>query len=411
MKPSHDGDLAIVHLLGEAWRTCPRRPHVAANSKYARVLCIERARRQLAGSAVAARDGNGTLRQVSESLWLYEPSRLLPHLVAASCGPAGWLNKRLLREQVHSVLKRLNFEQPAVIVAHPLLGYLADIFPASVICYEVTDNWATWGGGRGLAKLLAARAEDRLLSRCDVVVASAYALYQDKAARHERTFYVPNSAEVDHFKPPENGAPAPPADLAELPRPWIGFAGNIMDAIDMDLLAASMQLRPDWSWVFVGRVNGSPAFVGSAAFRAWRHCPNAHQLGWRDYEVLPQYVRAFDVCILPYARGTVMYGALPNKIFQYLAAGRPVVSTRFPETAFLPDDLREALHIADTPEQFCDAIHRALAADCQERRRQRVRVAEANSCDVRARQRVQILRECVAEGAGRHQQRECSKAR
>ncbi len=395
MPSDRDDTIDIVHLLGEPWATNARRPHIAANSKYARVLCVERAPRRLPCLSAPDPDRNGALRQESESLWLYEPSRLLPHLAAAPLGPAGRLNKRILADQVQPVLEQLGFAHPAVIVAHPLMGYLTDLFPGSVICYEVTDNWASHGPGSRWAKLLAKRAEDRLLADCHLVLASAYALYRDKRARHEHTVYLPNSAEVEHFRGPNGAHRPPPADMEHLPRPWVGFAGNIMNCLDMDFLAASVQLRPDWSWVFVGPVTGDRAFLRSAGLRAWRQCPNVHELGWRAYEILPRYVAAFDACILPYARGPVMYGALPNKVFQYLATGSPVVATPFPETEFFPDDIRDVVRIAETPREFCDLIEKALAEDCEDLRRARVRVADRNTCDIRARQRVQALRECL----------------
>jgi len=141
---------------------------------------------------------------------------------------------------------------------------------------------------------------------------------------------LPNGADVDAF---EKGATLPcPADLANIPRPRIGYVGNVTQKVDLKLLRELARLRPEWSWVLLGRfVKGGSGGAAMEFESLWKECqalPNVHYLGEKPYNELPAYVAHMDVNTMLYrADGAGWWHAgYPLKLHEYLAVGKPVVS-------------------------------------------------------------------------------------
>src|SRR6201999_941869 len=146
-----------------------------------------------------------------------------------------------------------------------------------------------------------------------------------------------------------------PPDQAEIPRPRLGYFGVIDERMDIDLLGAITSLRPDWQFVMIGPVvKIDPADLP--------HPPNIHYLGGKNYKELPAYIAGWDVALMPFAHNPSTRFISPTKTPEYLAAGKPVVSTSIRDVVRLYGD-KKLVRIADAPGAFVAAADAALRDD------------------------------------------------
>jgi UDP-galactopyranose mutase len=221
---------------------------------------------------------------------------------------------------------------------------------ASAVIYDCMDELSAF---RGAPRELVA-LERELFSRADVVFTGGRSLYEAKTGQHPNVHAVPSAVEVAHFAGARREG-ADPADQAAIPRPRIGYYGVIDERLDLQLIADTARLRPDWHIVLVGPVAKlAPEEVPAAA--------NIHRLGLKGYDELPDYLRGWDVAMMPFALNEATRYISPTKTPEYLAGGRPVVSTPVRDVVE-PYGRLELVHIADTAETFVQAIERALRED------------------------------------------------
>jgi len=198
--------------------------------------------------------------------------------------------------------------------------------------------------------------EARLLQVADVVFTSSSTLYAEKRALNARTFYLPNVADAEMFARARDAALPIPGDLVDW-HPLAGFVGNITAyKLDFDLLRAVAQQKPAWRFVLIGPVGrGDP----STDISCLRTQGNILFLGERPYAELPGYVKAFDVCLIPFNQNASTHGSLPMKFFEYLAAGKPVVATDLPALA----EFRDLFYPAHDAAEFAAALEAARSED------------------------------------------------
>ncbi|HVM12326.1 MAG TPA: glycosyltransferase, partial [Actinomycetota bacterium] len=203
-----------------------------------------------------------------------------------------------------------------------------------------------------------AEREGELFDSADLVFTGGQSLFEAKRERHRHVHLFPSSVDVPHFASARTQA-RDPEDQAGIGRPRLGFFGVIDERLDRDLLAGIARLRPDWQIVMVGPVVKIPP-------EALPTAPNIHYLGAKPYEELPAYVGGWDLAILPFARNAATRFISPTKTPEYLAAGRPVVSTSITDVVRPYRDLG-LVRIADDPEGFVAAAETAMAEDEGER--------------------------------------------
>lgn len=229
------------------------------------------------------------------------------------------------------------------------LPWAASIDPSLVI-YDCMDELSAF---RGAPPALREREED-LLDQAAVVFTGGHSLYEAKRSRHPNVHEFPSAVDIEHFARARRAQPEPP-EHAGLPRPRIGWFGVIDERTDVDLLGGIADLRPDWSFVLVGpTVKIDPATIPVR--------PNLHLLGMRSYEELPGYIAGWDVAMMPFARNESTRFISPTKTLEYLAAGRPVVSTSIRDV-IEPYERLGLVRIADEPSDFVAAIEASLADD------------------------------------------------
>ena len=193
--------------------------------------------------------------------------------------------------------------------------------------------------------------EAELFEAADLVFTGGYSLYEAKKDRHSNIHPFPSSVDRAHFAQARS-ATERPADSPPLGGPRFGYYGVVDERMDLDLIAALADARPAWSIIVLGPVvKIDPSDLPKR--------PNIHYLGGRDYEALPAYLAGWDVALMPFAINESTRFISPTKTPEYLAGGRPVVSTAIADVVRHYGDL-EAVFIADTPEAFIEACERAL---------------------------------------------------
>jgi GT2 family glycosyltransferase len=168
-----------------------------------------------------------------------------------------------------------------------------------------------------------------LVAHAHLVVTTAELLAQAVSEERSDAILVPNGVDFDHFRKAYQRETKPPADLAPVVipgTPIIGYYGALARWFDYDLLAYAAQVHPDYHFLLIG-----PAHDDSLEASKVKTIPNVFWLGPRDYQVLPQYLAWFDVATIPFVLNEITLSTSPIKLFEYLAAGKPVVTTAMPE--------------------------------------------------------------------------------
>jgi UDP-galactopyranose mutase len=194
-------------------------------------------------------------------------------------------------------------------------------------------------------------AERELFGRVDLVFTGGQSLYESKRHQHERVYAFPSSVDTEHFRQ-ARGDDRSPADQARLAHPRIGYYGVIDERIDLALLDEVAMAHRDWHFIMVGPVcKVDPADLPRGS--------NLHYLGQKQYEELPLYLSGWDVAMMPFAMNESTRFISPTKTPEYLAGGRPVVSTPIRDVV-VPYGDEGLVHIAATADEFAEGIARAL---------------------------------------------------
>ena len=193
--------------------------------------------------------------------------------------------------------------------------------------------------------------EQELINRADIVFTGGSSLYEAKKDRHSNVHCFPSSVDRVHFLK-ARARQFDPADQEELPKPRLGFYGVIDERFDTELLAKIAEMRPDWSFVMVG-----PVVKISEEDLPRR--PNIHYLGSKTYAELPNYLAGWNVALMPFAMNESTQFISPTKTPEYLAGGKPVVSTPIKDVVRHYGEL-EGVKIASSPDEFVAACEEAI---------------------------------------------------
>jgi glycosyltransferase involved in cell wall biosynthesis len=280
-----------------------------------------------------------------------------------------------------------HLDEPFVWLTTPMaLPLAADLEPRAVI-YDCADDFAHRGGAS--RELL--QREEALLKAADVVLTASPSLHAALKAAHPNLHCLPNGVDAAHFARPQPHrleCAAARALHEGLARPRLGCFASIDERLDLGLVAALADLRPGWSIVMVGPV--AEALAGALPLR-----PNIRWLGAQSHDMLPHLLAHWDACLLPLACGAATRHASPAQTIEYLAGGKPVVSTPIADVATLYGPL---VHFADDAAGFALAVEAALAEPPALRERrlaQSLELVEASSWDATAARIAVLMREFV----------------
>nr|MBA3501242.1 glycosyltransferase family 1 protein [Deltaproteobacteria bacterium] len=297
------------------------------------------------------------------ALELYTDGKMriaVPHLPAGMTADHAEAAQRKMIDRV--VASELDGERPVLWYYTPMSIAFTHHVRARAVVYDCMDELSLFQGAP--AHL---RDRERLLLRhADVVFTGGHSLYEHKrdTSQHRNIHPFPSSVDVAHFARGREPL-VDPADQAAIPSPRVGFFGVIDERMDLALVADLADLRPDLHLVMIGPV---VKIDPSALPRR----TNIHYLGGKTYAELPEYLASWDVAMMPFARNDSTRFISPTKTPEYLAAGKPVVSTSIRDVVS-PYGNEGLAWIADTAGEMSEAIDQALASDRD------ARVAHADS--------------------------------
>ena len=234
------------------------------------------------------------------------------------------------------------------------LRFSSHLTPVGVV-YDCMDELSAFKGAPSELPAL----ERELMRRADVVFTGGHSLYEAKKGLHPNIHAVPSSVDVAHFATARQIRRDPP-DQEPIPRPRLGFFGVLDERLDIPLLQGLADARPDWQLVMIGPVVKIDP-------RDLPRRPNIHYLGPKAYADLPHYIGGWDVALLLFARNESTRYISPTKTPEYLAAGRPVVSTSIRDVVS-PYGERGLVYIADTVPDMVRACNAALREPAEFRR-------------------------------------------
>jgi glycosyltransferase involved in cell wall biosynthesis len=194
--------------------------------------------------------------------------------------------------------------------------------------------------------------ERLLMSRADVVFTGGHKLWRSKSRLHDSVHFFGCGVDSAHFAKARLSDTPTPADLADVDAPVLGYYGVIDERVDYALVRALAEASPDCVVAMVGP-------VVKVDPRELPQAPNIRWLGQKTYAELPSYAKAFDVCLMPFALNEATEYINPTKTLEYMAAGKPIVSTPIADVLH---HFASVVAIGDSPEAFARAVRTALDA-------------------------------------------------
>jgi glycosyltransferase involved in cell wall biosynthesis len=349
---------SIVCFAPEPWEGIWRNRHQILSRLALRntVLWVEpRPYLRQALSRRAGRSSGPRLRHEEHGLHVYRSPRWAP---VAGREPLKSLFDALRRRSLLAAMARVGMCQPIVWLCRPWQHDVMGRYNERLLMYHVVDEYAAYEVDYvqrvGHERQQALRAmEQRILREADLVIVTSSPLLEAKRSFNPHTYLVRNGADTAAFAAAVDSAEPPPADIAALPQPVIGIAGVVTEKIDLALLRELAMARPDWSLAFIGPVI---LRFGQDEMSSM-DLPNVHFLGHKPVHLLPRYIAACQVCLMPYRINEWTRHIDPLKMYEYLAAGKPVVSTDIPSAREFSPPVR----IAHDAAGFVSAIEEALA--------------------------------------------------
>lgn len=275
-----------------------------------------------------------------------------------------------MQKLVRDLLERHGVVDYAVWFYTPMALPLMDQLQPRAVIYDCMDELSAFLH----APRQIVQRESALLKRADLVFTGGPSLYRSKRTRNPSVHCFPSSVDAPHFA---RAAVGPAAGAHQETEPTLGFFGVLDERVDLDLLAAVADARPQWRLEVVGP-------VVKIAAESLPQRPNIHYLGQRRYEELPDLVAKWNVCLMPFALNDSTRFISPTKTLEYMAAGKPVVSTPIADVMECFGDI---VRIAEGPEAFidaCDATLRETEAESQLRQQRAAAALEKTSWDATA---------------------------
>ena len=194
-------------------------------------------------------------------------------------------------------------------------------------------------------------AEEKLLQKADVVFTGGNSLYRAKKHLHHNIHAFPSSIDKNFFMQARN-IKTEPADQQNIPHPRLGFYGVIDERFDIDLIQKAADAKPGWHFIFIGP-------LAKISKEDLPHRNNIHYLGIRSYNELPAYISGWDIALVPFALNESTKYISPTKTPEYLAAGKPVISTAIEDVVHPYGDL-QLVHIIHSADEFIETATQVL---------------------------------------------------
>ena len=320
------------------------------------------------------------VRKVEPRLFVMKSFKLIPYQSKISWAPR--INMRIFAFAVRLVSKIMGLRNVVLwhwsCQSHEYTGMLGEkLVVYDSVCETSLFSWTT-------PEIRAMERE--LLRKSDLAFAATEPLRQIAAVDNPDTYLVSQAVDWDYFEKASEKTGGKPAELASLKGPIIGFTGNIHEWLDGTTLRVCAQKKPEWQIILIGPVRNIGETQKEIA--KIRDLDNVHLLGAKPYDQLPRYVAWFDVCIIPYRLNKTTLVSETVKFYEYLATGKPIVSTALPPLKRWSD----VVYLADSPEEFIECIEKALQEPPSSAARRR-QLARENTWDARAQTAIKLIQD------------------
>jgi glycosyltransferase involved in cell wall biosynthesis len=229
----------------------------------------------------------------------------------------------------------------------PMMLLFSKNFHPSLIIYDCMDELSAFKFAPPQLK----DAERKLFETADVVFTGGHSLFQAKKDQHKNIYPFPSSIEKEHFLKARIHTQEPP-DQQQIPHPRLGFFGVLDERFDAELIRGIAEKKPEWNFVFLGpvvKINPNDLPYNS----------NIHYLGGKSYNELPAYISGWDIALIPFAINESTKYISPTKTPEYLAAGKPVISTAIKDVVSPYGD-EKLVSIVHSVEEFIEAAELQL---------------------------------------------------
>ena len=298
--------------------------------------------------------------------------------------------------QLKREMRHLQMKRPVLYIWYPSFVDMIGHFNESLVVYHIYDEYHSFHMDESVKAQLIAQ-ENELLGRADIVFAASEELAARRRPFNSNVHVVENAVDYDLFATAMSLQTPVPADLLQITGPIIGCVATAATFMNLPLLHEIFTRRPDWSLVFIG-VDVTPDDRAGDTQKALQRLPNVHYFGPRPLKTLPGYLKGCDICAIPYAmEDAVMVVSSPLKLYEYLAAGKPVISTPLP----LMKHLEKLVSFAANADEWIAAIETSLQGGGQGTPEERQRIARENTWDKRV---AFISEKLAAELGGRQRQ-------
>ena len=298
--------------------------------------------------------------KVNKNLTIFFPL-VLPY--AEKLKIISFLNKILMIFRIKVKIWNLGFKDYILWFYTPKSLYLMGKLNEKFVVYDIMDEHSKFNGApKGIDEV-----EKKLIEKCNIVFTGTKRLWEEKKRFNSNSHFFPCGVDYSHFAKAQNknviarsvsdeaisksGIASPsarndrkrtfPDEMVDISSPVVGYVGAVDDRLDYNLIRTMAEFHPDWSIVFIGPLVG-------VKMEDLPKMKNIFYLGGKKYEELSVYMKYFNVCIMPFKRNPLTEKINPTKALEYMAAGKPIVSTPIPDMVEFYSHIIKIGHDADT---------------------------------------------------------------
>lgn len=316
-----------------------------------------------------------SMKTIHEKLYIYSPPAFFPF--SHSNELIYQVNSRLLLLKIKKWIKKLSLNEFILGFSFPFYKNILDQLEYSVSYYDVCDDYSNFPSLPFNREKLR-RLEEGLLKSVDLVFCSSKGLKEKSSLFNKNCFLIPNGVEYSLFE--KSIFPEEPRDFEGIPKPIIGYMGTLGEWVDGQCIQELSLKRKNWSFVFIGPVT-------SKKFSKLRNISNIYFLGEKSYELIPAYLAHFDICLIPFKVNEFTQMVCPTKFYQYLAAGRPIVSAPLRDL----EDFKDVVEFYTNASEMEEKIEKLLREDRVENHLKRKEVAKKNLWQMRVERITEII--------------------
>lgn len=376
----------IIFFSSDNWQgNIKKRPHHLCLewSKSHRVIfvnCGEKPKIKLKGffKNPAALFGK-QVEKINDNLYVFENLFSVPWKVKMKSVFLDRVNARQSAFYLKRIMKKLGIKDYIVGISDISSAYCLDYLrDYKLLFYDCVDEWSEFSNA---SKKVVNVLEEKIIEKADLIFTTAQALLQKRKKYNKDVYLVPNAVDVEHFKEKTISQ----KNKLKIKKPLVGYVGVIYDWFDMNILEYCAEKKDDFNFVIIGP--SSSKAIEEEMKELTKKYKNIFWLGEKSYQDVPEYIQQFDVCIVPFKINELIKNVDPIKVYEYLAMGKPVVSTYWKELEKFSSFIALGLNYED----FLKKIEDEYNKNSEEKIKERRKFAEENAWQKRAEKMMEII--------------------